>query len=82
MSDVKAVSHDGTAGVPEAPRVTRNETRVLPYGGDKAVARTIAECHRRKPWTARCRGCGEPWPCRDRIDAERVIAPTEDPADG
>ncbi len=35
----------------------------VPYGGDVAVARSIAAVHVRNPWTGRCREC---YPCPDR----------------
>ncbi|MGH2599112.1 MAG: hypothetical protein ACRDJ9_06965 [Dehalococcoidia bacterium] len=50
------------------------ERRVLPYGGDVAVARSIAAAHPRNPWTGRCRSCGEAHPCKDRRDANDVLA--------
>lgn len=51
------------------------ERRILPYGGDKAVARTIANSHppSRWPWMDICGGCGEKYPCRDRRDADEVL---------
>lgn len=47
---------------------------VVPYGGDVVVARSMAAVHVRNPWTGRCRGCREVYPCRDRMDAEVVLA--------
>ncbi|MGH3713202.1 MAG: hypothetical protein ACRDT4_07030 [Micromonosporaceae bacterium] len=46
---------------------------VLPYGGDVAVAQSIADVHRRNPWTGRCRACRDRYPCRDRQDANAVL---------
>ncbi len=73
-------SSDALDGAPDDTHRTI-ENRLLPYGGDKAVAQSMAQCHRRRPWTARCVGCGECWPCRDRIDAERVLRHREGDAD-
>lgn len=50
------------------------ERRAVPYGGDVAVARSIAEAHTRNPWTGRCRSCREAHPCPDRRDADEVLA--------
>ncbi|MGH3735200.1 MAG: hypothetical protein ACRDT6_06205 [Micromonosporaceae bacterium] len=50
---------------------------VLPYGGDVAVARSIAEVHRRNPWTGRCRACRDRHPCLDRRDADTVLGATD-----
>jgi hypothetical protein len=46
---------------------------VVPYGGDVAVARSMIAVHVRNPWTGRCRGCRDPYPCRERRAAERVL---------
>ncbi len=54
-------------------RMTRTALTVLPYGGDLVVARSIAKCHQRNPWTGRCRACKDPYPCRDRGDANTVL---------
>lgn len=45
----------------------------VPYGGDRAVARSMVAVHVRNPWTGRCRGCREAYPCRDRQDAAAVL---------
>jgi hypothetical protein len=45
----------------------------LPYGGDVAVARSMVAVHVRNPWTGRCRGCRDPYPCRERRAAEQVL---------
>lgn len=50
------------------------ERRVLSYGGDISVARSMAAVHERNPWTGRCRTCREAYPCRDRRDADEVLA--------
>jgi len=47
---------------------------VLPFGGDVAMARSIAAAHQRTPWTGRCRACRDRHPCRDRQDANMVLA--------
>ncbi|MQA25811.1 MAG: hypothetical protein GEU94_10095 [Micromonosporaceae bacterium] len=49
----------------------------IPYGGDAAVARSIAQVHRRNPWTGRCRACKDRYPCRDRQDACAVLGEVE-----
>jgi hypothetical protein len=49
------------------------EPRVLPYGGDVAVAQSIADVHRDNPWTGRCRACNEPSPCHERRYANAVL---------
>ena len=46
---------------------------VLPYGGDVAVAQSIADIHRDNPWTGRCRACNEPSPCWERRYANTVL---------
>ncbi len=46
---------------------------VVPYGGDVAVARSMVAVHVRNPWTGRCRGCRDPYPCRERRAAEQVL---------
>ncbi|MQA25101.1 MAG: hypothetical protein GEU94_06450 [Micromonosporaceae bacterium] len=52
------------------------ERRVLPYGGDKAVARSIYNAHppSRWPFIDTCGGCGEKWPCKDRRESGEVLA--------
>lgn len=67
---------DALAAAIQEQRIRRAvERRILPYGGDKAVARSIAEVHRptRWPFMDRCTGCGGKWPCRDRCDAQVVL---------
>ena len=51
----------------------------VPYGGDAAVARSIAAVHVRNPWTGRCRACLEVYPCPDRQDADAVLGPQPRP---
>ncbi|MGH3737880.1 MAG: hypothetical protein ACRDT6_20055 [Micromonosporaceae bacterium] len=62
-------------GAPQNPWCPAAERRVLPYGGDKAVARSIYHAHRpsRRPWTDTCTGCGEKSPCRERRDSALVL---------
>lgn len=51
-----------------------SETRPLPYGGDVAVAKTIAAAHRpRGRRRKRCLICRAPYPCDEATDARRVI---------
>lgn len=52
-------------------------TVVLPLGGAVEVARSYLEVHVRDWWTGRCKGCGEPHPCRDRLDARAVLGGAE-----
>ncbi len=46
---------------------------IVPYGGDVAVARSMAVVHVRNPWTGRCRACREVYPCPERVNAEAVL---------
>jgi hypothetical protein len=46
---------------------------VLPYGGDVAVAQSIADIHRENPWTGRCLACNDPSPCLERRYANAVL---------
>jgi hypothetical protein len=55
------------------PERQRREAQVLPYGGDVAVAQSIADVHRDNPWTGRCRACNEPFPCHERRYANTVL---------
>ena len=58
----------------EAPsKPTPTPPMCLPYGGDVAVARSMIVVHVRNPWTGRCRGCRDPYPCRERRAAEQVL---------
>lgn len=69
-------SPDALAAALEEQRIRRAvERRVLPYGGDKAVARSVYDMHRpsRWPWIDRCTGCGDQWPCRTRREAAAVL---------
>ncbi len=50
----------------------------IPYAGDRAVARSIADVHVPNPWTGRCRCCEDPYPCRERSAADLVLS--ADPA--
>ncbi|MGH3734216.1 MAG: hypothetical protein ACRDT6_01100 [Micromonosporaceae bacterium] len=49
------------------------ENRPVPYGGDAAVARSIAAVHTRNPRKGRCRACRERYPCPDRRVADAVL---------
>lgn len=51
----------------------RRERNLLPYGGDVAVAQSIADVHRENPWTGRCLACNEPSPCLERRYANEVL---------
>lgn len=57
----------------ETPQMRPMPPAVVPYGGDLAVARSIAAVHVRNPWNARCRACRERYPCPDRRDADTVL---------
>ena len=46
---------------------------VLPYGGDVAVAQSIADIHRENPWTGRCLACNDRSPCLERRYANIVL---------
>jgi hypothetical protein len=61
--------HLSTVDVEDRPRIPQ----VLPYGGDVAVAQSIADVHRDNPWSGRCRACDEPSPCRERRLANAVL---------
>ena len=60
-------------------RQPSNYRPAIPYGGDIAVARSIAAVHSRNPWTGRCRACRERYPCPDRQDADAVLGPQARP---
>ena len=62
----------GDSPASERPRPAR-QPAVVPYGGDVAMARSMVAVHVRNPWTGRCRGCRDPYPCRERREAERVL---------
>jgi hypothetical protein len=49
---------------------------VIPYGGDTAVARSMLAVHVRERWTGVCRGCRDRYPCRERLDSQRVLGVT------
>jgi len=46
---------------------------VLPYGGDVAVAQSIADVHRENPWTGKCLACNDRSPCLERRYANAVL---------
>ncbi|MGH3655210.1 MAG: hypothetical protein ACRDUA_00985 [Micromonosporaceae bacterium] len=57
----------------DAGALVPDQRSVVPYGGDTAVARSIVAVHVRNPWTGRCRGCRDAYPCRSRQDADEVL---------
>ena len=68
-------SSGGTAqqGVHRITATVPGERRLLRYGGDVSVARSIANVHRENPWTGRCLGCNQPSPCLERRYANAVL---------
>lgn len=54
---------------------------VAPLGGDIGEARSQMRVHTRHWWNGRCRGCGDLYPCRTRLEAHWAMGETKPDSD-